>query len=231
MKNTNGPWLSISKSLLCPLVSLVLATFCIQAHAESKPLSWRCNCDGKYVEAKTREECNAMAEGCEVSEFAPEMLKSKASMKTSFVCGCLKKWVADRKWCCLCERRKCKCRHSWWRNEERWGEHKAFKYCGRICRRPKCWSLLSTSADLETWFLTPIKVCMEIPWENNLGSFSTVFTTSFFGDSLALRRPDEAGTEHATSQKGAKGCDRWIASAYVSESYVSDVNLVGLYPR
>lgn len=145
------------KSVFCLLVPLALIVLQVHAQDEQQSIgiidytdedppnitpfptitpegeaSWRCRCNGKTVEAETREECEAKSEGCNVEEF------STALGKVKFWCRCLKKQIYSRRWCCDCEEKKCKCYADWWKRPKKYGGHKAFRHCNRVCRRNKC---------------------------------------------------------------------------------------------
>ena len=89
---------------------------------------WTCSCNGKEVKAKTRDECYAKGQGCSVIDPAG------ASPVTTWWCPCLRKRVRNRKTCCRCPKRKCKCWHWWWRNW-RYRRHRSFWRCRSVCRR------------------------------------------------------------------------------------------------
>ena len=97
------------------------------------PKYWECYCDGTVVEVESQDECKAKQEGCSV-----ELLPQATEAPALHWCRCLKKNVRNRKTCCNCEARKCKCWHGWWRNWRRYRRHRAFKHCRRVCRRRRC---------------------------------------------------------------------------------------------
>ena len=97
--------------------------------------SWGCQCNGTVVEAETEDECTAKPERCRLLfRRLPPLAETVIILR----CDCLNKSVRNRKKCCKCEEEKCKCWSKWWKNWKRYGGHRAFKLCGKVCRRRKC---------------------------------------------------------------------------------------------
>ena len=93
-----------------------------------------CMCNGIDVEVKTKADCLSKPNEC---ILWPGTQGASFERPAEHACACLGRKVGDRKRCCDCESRKCKCWSNWWK-DRRYRRHRAFQNCNRICRRREC---------------------------------------------------------------------------------------------